>query len=262
MSKKTDDKKRKLAEKQVYDYEYEANKDRPRFKSFFDLDLYKVLFGYKYQPKLEELMDNYLRNKKVLVIGASQSDISLVVKHSKNIEAIDISERMVSEIKKMFPKVKAFVGDAEELDKLGRSYDVVFCRSILHHLHPFEEIVEQVASVLKKDGVMFVASEPGYYNPFAWMGRKFSPSKEHTPGEKAFDFGEYERVIGKYFEPEFVDYYFLVSMMLVIVPTKIGWLKELMRMLLKPTIKLEMWLRKLPMLYRFYWVTMGVYKVK
>ncbi len=253
---------RKKREAAVYDHSDEKYAKRPAMKSFFEPELFARMVGYEYHGDLKRMMDKYVKRKKVLVLGASRTDIDLVAPYTKKITAIDISSRMVREIKKVYPEIKAKVHDAEDLVGLGEKFEVVWGKSILHHLHPFEEVMEQIAEVLEKDGVLMAAGEPGIYNPLAWLGRKLTPTQDHTPDEKPFEFGKYERVLAKRFEREYVNYYFLVSMMTVVGAAKMPWLKRVLAPGLVPLLRVEKWLRKIPGMKRWYWLTVGVYRLR
>lgn len=253
--------KRKLLEKQVYNYTYQAGRSRPSFGSFFHRRLNQLMYDAYYNPQLNRLLKTHVKNQHVLVLGASRKDIDLLRPYTKKLSAIDISEKMVNEIKKSYPEVDAFVADAEQLDKLDQKYDVIFCKSILHHLHPFDRIVHQLSQCLKPGGVLLVGSEPGLYNPFAWFGRTFTPSKEHTPGEMPFDYRKYEATLSKYFVPEEVNYHFLVSVGLVVLAAKLPFLEPLFQAALPTLLKLEHKLQHTP-LRHLYWLTTGAYKLK
>lgn len=254
--------KRKELEAKIYDHEYAPSAGRPKFGSYFDQDLYYQMEHFEYLPTLHRWMKQYLSGKKVLIIGASRKDVELVLEYTKKVWAIDISKRMVKEINDKYPTVTAWVHDAEKLERIKQKFDVVFCKSILHHLHPFNRVVAGISKVLKPGGVLFVASEPGLYHPLAAIGRKFFPSLDHTPGERAFNFREYDRAINRWFVTQKQDYFVLFSLGLVVAPTRMRALKGICQQLLIPTLKLEGWLRQVPGLRHLYWMIAGVYRLR
>ena len=258
MPKKLSNAARKKLEAKIYnDKNY---KSRPAFGSFFDYDVFPKLMGEEYRPDIKKLLKKHLKNKKVLVLGASEKDVSIIWPYTKNIHAIDISERMISELKKTYPKVNAYVADAEKLETINGKYDVVFCKSILHHLHPLSKIINDISSLLKKDGLIFIASEPGKYNPLAFTARHFMPSNDHTPGEEPYNYSEFEKVVEKKFKIIYKNYYFLFSMLLAFVPTKLPILKAFCLSLIKPIISIEKLVKKLPPSKHLYWLTVVVAK--
>jgi ubiquinone/menaquinone biosynthesis C-methylase UbiE len=73
------------------------------------------------------------------------------------------------------------VGDAYELEKLGRQFDVAVIRGVLHHLYEAERAVHSVLEVARE----IVVVEPNGYNPVLKMIEKLSPyHREHE--EKSY----------------------------------------------------------------------------
>ncbi len=242
-------------------YNKEVGQDRRSYKDYFHQQVYASLFEQEYVRDFAGLAEKYLTGKKVLVIGASRKDVDLIWPYTQDVTAVDISALMIEKLVEKYPEVTGMVGDAEKLDFLEGEYDVVFAKSVLHHLHPLDKVLEGVSNRLGEDGVLFVASEPGYWNPFAWLGRKIAPSREHTLGEKAFDFGELERMVKQRFELVEQNYYFLASVMLAVLPVFLPGLSGVCLRLVKPVTKVE---RRLINMggWRWAWMIMGVYKKK
>lgn len=80
-----------------------------------------------------------------------------------SITAIDISEDLLSEARKLLPDATFQIDDAMNLSFGNESFDVVFGSSVLHHLE-MEKSIREIYRVLKKGGRM-VFAEPNMINP-------------------------------------------------------------------------------------------------
>ena len=251
------DERRKLDEKAVYDRE--ANLDRPIYSSYWDRELYERMFRAEYDGDVQRLAGEHLPGKRVLILGAGAAEVRLVSAHTPCVDALNISQKAIADLKSTFPDVNAFVADAETF-RPAQPYEVVYCRSVLHHLQPFERVVESLAECLEPGGVLFAAAEPGLMNPFAALARRFAPSQSHTPGERPFRFSAFSRALGRRFEPLFENHYFLASMLMPFTARKFGSAKPLLGPLLDLTLRIERPLRALPGMRDLYWITCGVYR--
>lgn len=252
-----DAEERKLAEKATYNRQ--ANLHRPAYGSYWDRELYDRMFAGEYDADLKRLAQQFLPGKRVLILGAGISEVRLVREYTPRIDALNISEKAVTDLQQAFPEVHAFVADAESF-RASDVYDVVYCHSVLHHLQPFEQVAENLASCLAPGGVLLVAAEPGLYNPFAALARRFAPSQSHTPGERPFHFSAYSRTLAKHFEPVFENHYFLAAMLLPFAARKVALLKPVFGAAISPLLTVERWLRSLPGARNLYWITCGVYR--
>jgi SAM-dependent methyltransferase len=252
-----DDERRKRDEKAVYDRE--ANLDRPIYSSYWDRELYARMFRAEYDGDVRRLARSHLPGKRVLVLGAGTAEVRLVSEHTPRVDALNISQRAVADLQSAFPDVNAFVADAETF-RPAQPYQVVYCRSVLHHLQPFDRVVDNLAECLEPDGVLFAAAEPGAMNPFAAFARRFAPSQSHTPGERPFRFSAFSRALGRRFEPLFENHYFLASMLMPFAARKFEPAKPLLGPLLDLTLQVERRLRALPKARDLYWITCGVYR--
>jgi len=80
-----------------------------------------------------------------------------------NITAIDISEELLEEARKLLPEATFKIDDAMNLSFSDNSFDVVFGSSVLHHLE-MEKSLREILRVLKPGGRM-VFAEPNMINP-------------------------------------------------------------------------------------------------
>jgi SAM-dependent methyltransferase len=157
--------------------------------------------------------------------------------------------------------VHSFVGAAERLD-LDERYDVVLCRSILHHLHPIEDVLSSIRRVLTAGGHLVIVAEPGLLNPFAAAARRFAPSQQHTPGEKAFVFSRLRKQLTRDYVVEVEHYHFIASMLWPYAVKKLPALRPLANALLQPSLQLEALLRMAPGVADLCWVMAGAYRAR
>lgn len=243
-------------------YNRTRNQERPAFGSFWSPRLYEAMMGSEFEPELERLAQQHLTGRKVLILGAGASEVQLAQRYTDRIWALNISEKAVLDVQRAYPSVHSFVADAERLDAIEERFDAVYCKSILHHLHPIEGVLASIARRLSPGGILFVAMEPGLYNPFAAFARRFTPSQSHTPGERPFVFSEFSRLSRARFDALYENHHFLCSLLLPALAKRAPVLEPVLQAALAPTLSVERGLRKLPFAANLYWVMTGVYRVR
>ena len=80
-----------------------------------------------------------------------------------NITAIDISEELLAEARKLLPEASFRVEDAMQMSFATNTFEVVYGSSVLHHLE-FDSSLKEIFRVLKPGGRMIFA-EPNMINP-------------------------------------------------------------------------------------------------
>ncbi|MBS7646792.1 class I SAM-dependent methyltransferase [Candidatus Bathyarchaeota archaeon] len=109
-----------------------------------------------------------------------------VYKSSKNIKeivGINISRKELQKIDKRIACI--VLGDAQRLPFKGSSFNVIVCKSTLHHLaDPSKGILEMQRVLCEGGSVIFY--ESGALNPIAAIGRKFFPTDIHVRSERPF----------------------------------------------------------------------------
>lgn len=103
-----------------------------------------------------------------------------------NITAIDISEDLLSEARKLLPEVTFKTDDAMHMSFQNAEFDVVFGSSILHHLE-FDSSLKEIYRVLKPGGRMIFA-EPNMINPQIFIQKNIPIIKKwlgDSPDESA-----------------------------------------------------------------------------
>jgi SAM-dependent methyltransferase len=255
-----EDQTRKEIERSTY--ERTRNRQRPTYGSLWNRGLYQALMGLELEPELQQICAVHLSGQKVLILGAGPGEVETVRRYTDRIVAINIAEKAVRDVQQRFPEVRAFVADAEKLDALDETFDTVYCKSILHHLHPLDEVLASIARRLRPDGVLLVAMEPGLLNPFAALGRTLTPTQSHTPGEKPFVFSRFSKQARAHFQVVYERQHFVWSMLLPLVAKRLPALEPALRTGIDVSVALEAQLRRVPPLRDLFWVMTGVYRVQ
>lgn len=76
---------------------------------------------------------------------------------------IDYTEKFLRQARKLNPEIDVRLGSAFSLPFSDRSFDTVFCKSVLEHQHPMEypKIVREMARVAKKQVIIAFFMAPG-----------------------------------------------------------------------------------------------------
>jgi SAM-dependent methyltransferase len=129
-----------------------------------------------------------LRGRTVLDVGCGDGTytLELAAVRPSVVLGIDAAEVAVERARarvqdRAFDNVEFAVGDAYELERLGRRFDVAVIRGVLHHLYDAERAVRSVLKVASE----IIIVEPNGYNPVLKMIEKLSPyHREHK--EKSY----------------------------------------------------------------------------
>jgi len=125
--------------------------------------------------------------KEVLEIGCGDGRLSVYfAKLGGRVTAIDNSlaavesARALAAVNGVSSSVQVYHLDAMELNQLGRSFDLVFGKFILHHLEPFEQFCEALSGVIKPGGQgTFYENNAG--NPILIFSRAFLAGRFGIP---------------------------------------------------------------------------------
>jgi len=154
------------------------------------------------------VFENVLRkahNSSCLVLGAGP-ETNQIENIGSFVVGINISfEEMQSTKGASSNLIKA---DAQWLPIKESSFDILFCRSTLHHLKDVARASNEINRVTKKDSLIFF-HEPGLLNFVAFICRKFFPTSIHDPSEKPFIPSVLKRFLSKEFHIK-EEYYFLL----------------------------------------------------
>lgn len=140
-----------------------------------------------------------------LVLGAG-SEVPLVERFSKDIIGVNISRKELLQIKRS--KTSLILGDAQQLPLIQLFFDLVVCKSTLHHLTNLNAAVLELSRVLRKGGHV-ILYEPGLLNPISLLGRKSFPTDIHVTYEKPFIPSGLKRLTKLHFRFVNESYFFL-----------------------------------------------------
>jgi ubiquinone/menaquinone biosynthesis C-methylase UbiE len=201
---------RKLREKEIYDH-LKGLGDRNYYA--WDQNLMAEIYSVR-RPFHDNIVSRYLKGKRVLMLGCGKGygtkELNL---YAKQITGIDISERMIKLARASYPDpgTSFITGDAENTPFKNNSFDVVYCKAILHHLN-LPRVLKEIRRVLTPDGYLYVVDECGLLNPIAWIRRRFFPSEIHTPDERPFIPNQFRKILYRHgFHEIDFEYRFIIS---------------------------------------------------
>jgi 2-polyprenyl-3-methyl-5-hydroxy-6-metoxy-1,4-benzoquinol methylase len=126
-----------------------------------------------------------ISGKDVLEIGCGLGDDTIrYARQGARVLSVDISEVAVARVRERLASAgldaDVRVMDAFDLDVLGRRFDLIVGKFILHHLEPFQEISRILAARLKPEGRM-VFMENNASNPWLLFARKYLAGRYGIP---------------------------------------------------------------------------------
>ncbi len=100
-----------------------------------------------------------VKEKKILDVGAGTGRLAVRLANlGAEVTALDISEVMVDKLKAKSYKLKAILGEAENLPFDDNSFDIVIATFLIVHLKDLEKFFDEVYRVLKPDGLFLVTN--------------------------------------------------------------------------------------------------------
>ena len=154
--------------------------------------------GLKYHFKvIKEMMNGICEHLKILDVGCGTGILSNLYPNYE-ITGIDMSDGMLKHHKGNHLK-----GSAEDIPFCSGMFDVVFCRSVLHHLPNPEKALSEIIRVLKPGG-KFVCWETNK----SWIAnivRRFTQHGDHF-SEYHTAFSNLPSLVNKYFHSMEVKY--------------------------------------------------------
>ncbi len=140
--------------KKIYNRDYFSGKTSLFYKLGYG-KLSKYSFDSLFRP-----LESYLKNmgeSKALDVGCAYG--MMLERFPAHFEkyGIDISDHAVEEARKRLPEGKFAVGGAEDKFPFPEYFfDIIVCNNVLEHLERPERALENIFSVLKKGGLLYV----------------------------------------------------------------------------------------------------------
>ncbi len=119
-----------------------ANEDKDNYDSWFQEDLR----GLKYILS-QAILSQYNFNK-ILDMGCGKGAFTHLLKKKNNeVLGTDISETAVRKAQAKFPDIEFQALKAEDIESLGRNFDLVVVMEILSYLETWPEVIEKISKV-------------------------------------------------------------------------------------------------------------------
>lgn len=151
-----------------------------------------------------------ISQRSCLVLGAGP-ETNLIKESGNDVVGVSISVEELHEIRRS--DAHLIRCDAQSLPLKGSIFNMIICRSTLHHLNNTQVALKEMNRVLKKNSIIFL-HEPGILNFVAFIGRKFFPTKMHESSEKPFSRTALKENLTKHFEiAEEIDFFVFVHLL-------------------------------------------------
>ena len=135
-------------------------------------------------------------------IGSHFEELS---KHSEFLVGLDMSEQMIHKARRRMDR--SILGDSQRLPFGNEHFDLVFSRSLLHHLPDPESSISEIARVLKHNGEAVFSDTNS--SILSSIPRKIAKKegKHFSDSHKDFNDKELIRIIGSHLKIEKVYYF-------------------------------------------------------
>jgi SAM-dependent methyltransferase len=175
----------------------------------------------QFHKEINKLVSNGVT---IIEIGCGLNDtLFLSLNNCQNRYGIDISEVAIEEqknkAKNIGINITFFVMDAHKLDFEDATFDLVFGKSILHHLN-LEKALPEFWRILKPNGKL-IFIEPLGVNPLINIFRKKTPELR-TVDEKPFDLNDLRLIRSVYSTVNFIFFDLLTLALPILFGNKIN----------------------------------------
>lgn len=135
-------------------------------KKKLDIEEYSYFLPQYYGTDIPETLKRYLSKKTyttLLDCGCGDGALLFALKQHnyfgiKKITAIDLSKNRIGLVKKIDPKIRAFVDSAETLEKIkSNSIDFLMSKHVIEHVDD-KKMLDAVERTMKKDGITYIAT--------------------------------------------------------------------------------------------------------
>lgn len=119
-----------------------------------------------------------LKNKIVLDLGCGRGGYSLKFhEEGAKVIALDITKEYFQNIS----GINFLIGDATRMPFKPKSFDFIFCSSLIEHIKHPEALISEIKRALKKGGVCYLSFPPFWspvgahqFKPFHYLGEKMA----------------------------------------------------------------------------------------
>ena len=155
-----------------------------------------------------------VKGRRVVVVGCAEGGVTPLARHgATRVLGVDIADAAIAKLNRAIADeglsdvAQAVVGNAEALEVEARSFDLICCTGVLHHLD-IERAMQNWSTILDRGGKV-IMMEPMAYNPvvalYRWMTPAMRTDDEHPLVPKDI------RTMKRYFERVDVKGYVLTS---------------------------------------------------
>lgn len=136
--------------------------------------------------RYQDLINRFAPNSKALVVGCSIGGVTPLIRLGADATGVDISPEAIHRLNRAISteglqdRGRAVLMNAENLDFPEKSFDLICCTGVLHHLDT-DAAAKSWARALKESGHV-VMMEPLAWHPLVALYRFFTPSMR-TPDE-------------------------------------------------------------------------------
>ena len=156
----------------IYSFFSFRNK-KSTFKNIEKSDYSDYLFQY-YATSIPQLLKKYLdrtKYKSLLDLGCGDGSMLYSLKKNgyfkgKNIYGVDLSPKSIELVKKIDPKIHAYVDDVENIKNIkNNSVDFIISTMVIEHVDD-KKLLKTIDKVLKNKGVAYITTV--FKKPYGW----------------------------------------------------------------------------------------------
>ncbi len=154
-------------EKNIGDRIKAANREVYNNKKVQDYNKNKSIFNKKrtkaYNDVFQRLTADAGKGMYLDVGTGTGNLLQIAQNYFDNCYAIDISEKLLAQIKPSFPNCCFAASDAETIPFKNELFNIISCNALLHHLYKHDKLFQESFRLLKEDGFLYTDHDPNYF---------------------------------------------------------------------------------------------------